>query len=468
MTARGKVFLVGAGPGAPDLITVRGLRALREASWIIADSLIPEGYLLDVGLDSSTKVTHLDHSDTRDRHATIMEQVILAAEAGQTVVRLKNGDPFVFGRGCEEIAALDARNIPWEVVPGLSVCTAGASIATLPLTSRDTGRSFAVVTARCNGGQVNLDYPQADTLVIFMGTGVLARISEILIQDGWSPQTPSAVLSRVSLAWERQCVSRLDRIAAQAAEHHITAPAILIVGQAAVSQDALPHRPRVLFAGDDPSEHNHLGQLIHWPALVAETAQELRPALDRRFDELIAGRFGWILFHNATSARFFFREMDRRRLDSRSLARVRIAAKGHLAGHVLREHGLRVDYQLDGDPQADRAWAKQVMKNQKVLVCRGRDESHALDASIQSTAAILYEYRQHPDLGLPLPDHDAIFFTKPAEVRAYLQAYGPKVLEGDVWYENDETRAAVDAGLKRSAIDRNRLSDDLEKHPVAS
>ena len=266
----GKVFLIGAGPGSPDLLTVRGLRALREATWIIADSILPEDYLDGLGIAASTRVTRLEHGDTRDHYDEIMARMVGAVEQGQIVARLKSGDPFVFGRGCEEIEFLAARSVQWEVVPGISVCTAGATLAALPLTSRDRGRSFAVVTARCSGGGLNRTFPLADSLIVFMGAGVLQEVADGLARDGWAPETPAAILSRVSLAWERRCIGRLEDIAAMAAENHIVSPAIVIVGAAAAGENMLPPRPRILLAGDHPEEYAHLGEVIHWPATVAE------------------------------------------------------------------------------------------------------------------------------------------------------------------------------------------------------
>ncbi len=448
MTSPGKVYLVGAGPGSPDLITVRGLRALREASWIIADSLLPDGYLADVGIAPTAKVTLLEHGDTRDRYDAIMEEMARAVGVGQVVARLKNGDPFVFGRGCEEIAFLAARSIAWEVVPGISVSTAGPTLAALPLTSRSHGRSFAVVTARCSGGKLNRQYPLADTLIIFMGAGVLDEISSGLLRDGWSPETPTAILSRVSLAWERRCGGRLDSIASVAVAGHITSPAILVVGEAAAREDCLPRRPRILYAGDDPAEHAHLGEVIHWPALVAEPVPAARSGFERRVEELAAGRFDWIVFSDSASVRFFFREVDRRGLDSRLFGAVRIASAGRLGRHLLRERGLRADFSLDDGLESLPVWAGSLGSGLRVLISHTGGDLHDMSAAVcalggEAVTMLVAEQKPHPDLGLPLPPHDAIFFTAAGQATAYVQAYGPSVVQGDIWSLGGEVRREV-------------------------
>ena len=438
----GRVYLVGAGPGSPDLITQRGLRALRQATWIIADSLLPTNYLSELGIPVDTRTTWLEHGDTRDRYAEILKEMARAAEAGHIVVRLKNGDPFVFGRGCEEAEFLTGRGIAWEAIPGISVSTAGPTLAGLPLTSRTRGRSFAVVTARCSGGALNRNFPRADTLVIFMGASVLRQIADQLIRDGWSGQTPAAVLSRVSLAWENRCDATLETIAAAAEDGRIASPAILVVGEAAVQKSELPRRPRILFAGEYPDAYRCLGELVHWPALVTVPADEAGAGMGRHFVDLRRGHYGWIAFTSPTSVRLFFQRAGQRRLDARLIGRTQIIAVRDHSRRLLLEHGLRADLVLDGDAESRLPEVLNRDGNRSILVCGGRREVSqfqrwVLEAGGIARALVLFDRRPHPDLGHPMPTHDAILFTSTLEAAAYVEAYGPRVWESQVWYADE-------------------------------
>jgi uroporphyrinogen III methyltransferase/synthase len=444
---QGRIYLVGAGPGSPDLITLRGLRALREATWIVADSLLPSDYHVQLGLRTGVRTTWLEHGETRDRYAEILEQMARAAEAGEVVVRLKNGDPFLFGRGCEETTFLTRRSISWEAIPGISVSTAGPTLGTLPLTSRDRGRSFAFVTARCSGGRLNSDFPRADTLIVFMGTSILGEIAEQLEADGWERSTPVAVLSRVSMCWENHCSGTLATIAELADRSGITSPAIVVVGEAAARPEELPPRPRILFAGEYPDDYRCLGDVVHWPALVTVPVAGASVGLSRHLGDLRSGRFGWIAFTDPASVSLFFRKVNDAGGDARWLGRTRVVAVGRHTRRRLIDHGLRADVTWSTDEVP--AWESVLAGGgrRRVLVCRGEDDSAALEESIlaaggQAETAILFVRRPHPDLGRPLPAHDVILFTRPAELAAYVEAYGSVVRNAQAWCADDASASA--------------------------
>jgi len=232
MAGSGKVYLVGAGPGAPDLISVRGFRALFAADAIICDSLLPECFLDDLGIRGEGKrVKKLRRRGERESQGEINRLMGDWAVSGMKVVRLKGGDPGVFGCLNEETAYLSARGIPWEVVPGPSVCTAALSAAGLPLTVRGEARSFAAVTARGVGGDFNETYPVADTLVIYMGVAASPKVANRLMAQGWDPATPCLFLERACSPEERRVPCRLDHAGDAAAA--VSSPAILVVGKAA-------------------------------------------------------------------------------------------------------------------------------------------------------------------------------------------------------------------------------------------
>ena len=288
-TGAGKVYLVGAGPGAPDLITVRGYRALQSADVVLADRLVPATFLDALGISTADKfVQRLGDPGPRWSQATINQRLVEHARAGRTVVRLKGGDPFVFGRGDAEIEYLAEHGIAWEVIPGCSSATSVLTAAGLPLTRHGEGRSFAVATARVAGGGVLDSFPRSDSLVILMGVGVLEGIVSRLLADGWRPDTPAAVIERGTLPWERRVTGPLSQLHQLASDAGVGSPALVVVGTAGAAISACARRPTILFTGRDPAPFRDSGNLLHWPALQDGPdgrADRVHPELGRPLPE---------------------------------------------------------------------------------------------------------------------------------------------------------------------------------------
>lgn len=232
----GRVTLVGAGPGDPELLTVRAERALRGAALVLYDHLVsrevlrlvPEGAdLIYVGKESA-------------RHTLPQEDIcalmVRLARSGRSLVRLKGGDPYIFGRGGEEAQALAAAGIPFEVVPGISAAQAAAAQAGMPLTHRDHAASVVLATGHRRGDALELDMDWAalarprQTVVIYMGVGTLPTVCAQLIAHGLPPDTPAALVERVSLPGSRRVVGTLAGLPALARVQGVKPPALLIVG----------------------------------------------------------------------------------------------------------------------------------------------------------------------------------------------------------------------------------------------
>jgi len=234
---RGHVALVGGGPGDPELITVRGRRLVADADVLVVDRLAPRA-LLDELPDG---VEVIDSGKAAHRHNLTQDQIndLLVARAleGKRVVRLKGGDPFVFGRGGEEWLACVAAGVPVTVVPGISSALAGAAAAGIPLTHRGVAADFTVVSGHLDPGRPASDVidwphfaPGKGTLVILMGMDRLGVIADELIKYGRPPQTPTAVVHRATMAGQRVVRARLDAIAEAAVAAGIGAPSIVVVG----------------------------------------------------------------------------------------------------------------------------------------------------------------------------------------------------------------------------------------------
>lgn len=235
--ASGVVHLVGAGPGDPDLLTVKALKILRDADVLVFDRLVSDEVIDRARRDA----LRIDVGKTRGRHPVPQKNIanilIEHARAGRRVVRLKGGDSFIFGRGGEELEALRAADIEAHVVPGISAALACAASAQTPLTHRDLAQAVTFVT-----GQPKCDGPDPDyralaaanhTVVIYMGVGTAAQTAKAMIAAGRAPDTPVAVVENGSLPEERLISARLDELGEAIDAHNVVGPAILIVGEVA-------------------------------------------------------------------------------------------------------------------------------------------------------------------------------------------------------------------------------------------
>lgn len=230
---KGIVYLVGAGPGDPDLMTVRGMSCLRRADVVVYDRLVsPE--LLAEAPDGAELIyagkAPGSHTCGQDE---INDLLVRHARRGRVVVRLKGGDPFLFGRGAEEVLACAEAGVRCEVVPGVTSATSVPALAGIPVTHRGVAASYAVVTGHCHGlDRVDWEaMARIDTLVVLMGLTRLAEITALLQQHGRAADTPAAVVSRGSLPEERVVVAPLAEIADRTAEAGLVSPALLVVGE---------------------------------------------------------------------------------------------------------------------------------------------------------------------------------------------------------------------------------------------
>jgi len=245
LSARGKVFLVGAGPGDAELITLKGLRCLRKADVVIYDRLIgPE--LLD---EASSQAERVFVGKASGRHSIKQEEInallIKYARQGRVVVRLKGGDPFVFGRGGEEALALAQAGIPFEVVPGISSAIAVPAYAGIPVTQRGLASSVTIVTGHeqtsCGSYDVNWEALAmvGGTLVILMGVETLPEITQRLLNAGLHPDTPVAVIQQGTVPQQRMVADTLVSIAERARAAKIASPAVTVIGAVVALSDLL-------------------------------------------------------------------------------------------------------------------------------------------------------------------------------------------------------------------------------------
>jgi uroporphyrin-III C-methyltransferase/precorrin-2 dehydrogenase/sirohydrochlorin ferrochelatase/uroporphyrin-III C-methyltransferase len=231
----GRVFLVGAGPGDPELLTVKAARLLREAEVVVYDRLVSKELLELIPLG----VTRIFVGKQRGQHHLPQEEInrmlVRLARGGHRVVRLKGGDPFVFGRGGEEALYLARHGISYEVVPGVTAAMACAAYAGIPVTHRGLARGVQFITGHCQAGQpLDLDWralvDSRSTLVVYMGLANLAEIRDGLIGAGMGKATPAAVIENGTTRAQRRIITTIGMLAESVANEGVTAPALFVIG----------------------------------------------------------------------------------------------------------------------------------------------------------------------------------------------------------------------------------------------
>ena len=451
------IYLVGSGPGDPGLFTIKGVRCMEEADAVVYDRLAPEALLKHAKPEAESIYVGKRPGNPTMSQGEINDLLVELGRAGKTVVRLKGGDPYIFGRGGEEALALIEAGLPFEVVPGVTSGVAAPAYAGIPVTHRNVSTSVVFVTGHEDPtkGRSDVDWARiakgADTLVLYMGVGRLKEISTELVAAGRSPETPVACVRWGTIPEQRTVTGTSEDIAERVAEADLKPPAITVVGDVVALREAGLdwYERRPLFgrcvvvtraraqAGELSVELERLGaEVYEFPTIQIQAPEDFGP-LDAAIRDLDS--FGWIVFTSVNGVEAFLERLWHHGLDLRAVPRrAKVAAIGPATAQRIEEVGLRVDVV----PEEYRAEAlievleTDSIAGERVLIPRAKVAREILPDKLREAGAEVVvppAYESAPSSEgknelarrLGAGEVDCVTFTASSTVENFVGAFGP-------------------------------------------
>jgi uroporphyrinogen III methyltransferase / synthase len=450
------IYLVGSGPGDPGLFTVKGVRCMQEADAVIYDRLAPRA-LLAYAKPAAEKI----YVGKKPGNPTMSQEeinnlLVEKGRSGMTVVRLKGGDPYIFGRGGEEALALKMAGLHFEVVPGVTSGIAAPAYAGIPVTHRHVATSVAFVTGHEDPtkGSQDVDWKKlsngADTLVLYMGVGQLGEISKGLIEAGRDPDTPVACVRWGTLPEQRTITGTLQDISDKVAEAGLKPPAIIVVGDVvALREEGLDwYERRPLFgrrvvvtrsraqAGELARDLERLGAGVHeFPTIEITPPEDFGP-LDAAIRDLDS--FGLIVFTSVNGVEAFLKRLQFHGLDLRAVPRdAKVAAIGPATAERIEGGGLRVDV-IPEEYRAEaliEALGAHPLAGERVLIPRAKVAREVLPEKLREAGAEVVvppayesvpssEGKEEVSLRLQSGEIDCVTFTASSTVENFVGAFG--------------------------------------------
>lgn len=445
----GKVYLVGAGPGDRELLTLKAKRLIEEADVIVCDRLvsgditdmIPVGtQVIDVGKNAG------NHPVPQER---INEILVEEAEKGKTVVRLKGGDPFVFGRGGEELELLRSNGISFQVVPGITSGVAAPAYAGIPVTHRDFCSSLHFITGHAKkGGDLKLDYDALvrldGTIVFYMSVAAAGKLADGLMSAGMNPDMPAAVIENGTRPNQRKVITTVEKMAEAVRENGIKSPAILMVGKVcSLSEnfdwfDDLPLKGMKVLVTQPRKKTSTLGDKLKnlgadvtmCPCIRTEYIRPINPEFNS---------FTVLVFTSAEGIHSFFDWLKEEGLDSRALSGKRIACIGPATARAAEMYGMWADFIPDvydgvhlGKEMISAGF---ITEEDRLILLRaekGTEEITAIfdENNIRYTDYPVYRTSYVENEGLNAEDFDVITFTSKSCVEGFVKSAGRKDFSG--------------------------------------
>mgnify|MGYP005784681401 FL=1 len=386
----GKVWLVGAGPGDAGLFTLKGKEVLNQADVVVYDSLVGQGIMTMI----PSRAKKINVGKRASNHTMPQEQIneVLLKEAkkGQKVVRLKGGDPFLFGRGGEELELLEEEQIPYEIVPGVTSPISVPAYNGIPVTHRDYCSSVHIITGHKKAGaEYDIDFEALvrtkGTLVFLMGVKALSDICQGLLKAGMDREMPAAILQKGTTARQKRIVATVSTLAEEVRRQGIETPAIIVVGKVCALADkfswyeklplagwkVLLTRPKDLISSMAGKLRRMGAEVLELPAIRTEPIEE-NPELEKAMEVL--SEYQWLVFTSPTGVKVFFQQMKKYGKDIRSLGQAKVAAIGEGTRKKLEERGIFADLMpevYDG-ASLGKALAEVCDGSEKILIPRAR------------------------------------------------------------------------------------------------
>jgi len=417
---KGTVYLIGAGPGDPGLITLRGKELIEKADILVYDHLAnPE--LLSYAPDTAQMIyvgkEASKHTLKQDKINLLIAE---SAKSGKMVIRLKGGDPFIFGRGGEEAEYLASQKVPFEIVPGVTSAIAVPAYAGIPLTHRDYTTSVAFITGHEKPDKEKSTIPWKElatgpkTLVFLMGVRNLPLICQELISKGRAPETPAAVIQWGTLNTQRTAVGNLLDITRRVEDAKIKPPSIILIGEVIRLREQLKwfeNRPlfgkKIVVTRSRPQASQLVGLLKDLGADVLEYPTisirmiDPNPALERAIKGM--KQYQWIIFTSANGVSCLFYHIEKMLLDTRILSGIKIAAIGPATADELKIHGIRADmipvsYKAEG--VIEGLLSLEDIRGKRILIPRAETAREILPEELEKKGAqpdVLPVYKTLPD-----------------------------------------------------------------------
>lgn len=453
MKNRGKVWLVGAGPGDAGLLTIKAARLLEAADAVVYDSLVGTAVLAMIP-DTAIKI---DVGKRAGQHTMPQEKINQAlvdlALAGLKVVRLKGGDPFLFGRGGEELETLKANDVPYELVPGITSSIAVPAYSGIPVTHRDYVSSVHIITGhRKKDDQDDTDYEAlvktGGTLVFLMGLSALDHICTSLMNAGMAMDMPAAVLAQGTTADQKTVTATVKTLSEEAKKADIKAPAIIVVGEVCRLSRRLSFREqlplfgkRILItrpkqmSGSMAKRLEDLGAEVLCLPTIETKYIENNNELCHALHHLRA--YNWLVFTSPTGVRMFFKAMSDHKIDQRLLGQVRFAVIGAATKQALIEEGYYADLmpKIYTGEELGKTLADQINVGDRVLIPRAKEGNQELVALITAAGAVVSDigtYETLPlkqsviDLGTLIQEDkiSCVVFTSSSTVKGFMSSIG--------------------------------------------
>ena len=491
--AVGKVWLVGAGPGDIGLFTRKGMEVLSQAQVVVYDSLVGQGVLSQIPEGAEKIYVGKRSSDHTMPQEKINQVLLEEAQKGRRVVRLKGGDPFLFGRGGEELELLDEHDIPFEIVPGITSALAVPAYNGIPVTHRDHCSSVHIITGHRKAGQeYDIDFEALvrtkGTLVFLMGVAALPSICEGLLAGGMDPSMPAAILQQGTTAGQKRIVATVSTLPDEVARQGIEPPAVIVVGQVCAlaerfswyeklplaGQKILVTRPRDLSSVMAAKLRRQGAEVLELPAIATRPVEDLSTVREC-CDHL--EEFQWIVFTSPTGVKVFFDQLQELGVDIRRLGRISVAALGEGTAKELKKRGFFPDLMpevFEGEALG-HALAERAEAGSRIFIPRARKGNPRLVEILKEAGLIveeaatydtLYETQDMIDLAGEFEKGtiDCAVFTSSSSVQGFSRALpGLDFSKVRAACIGRQTRAKADAlGMKTYMAERATIDSVID------